>query len=78
MEKTIAKSLGCKIDYNNVQFKMLMETAGDNPLKANMLFSPDTMTAPFVQFVLDTANGHFWRGLGKLIRGKKAGNGGCI
>jgi beta-glucosidase len=71
MEKTIAKSLGCKIDYNNVQFKMLMETAGDNPLKTNMLFSPDTMTAPFVQFVLDTANGHFWKGLGKLIRGKR-------
>jgi hypothetical protein len=43
-------------------------------MKTMMLFSPDTMKAPFVRFIIDSANGHFWRGLLKFLSGKKQGN----
>jgi beta-glucosidase len=71
MESTIAKLAGGKVDYNNPQFRMLMNSSADNPIKANMLFSPDVMTEPFVRFVLDCANGHFWRGLFRLLSTRK-------
>jgi beta-glucosidase len=71
MESAVAKMTGGKADYNNPHFRMLMMSSVDNPIKANMLFSPDSMTAPFVQFVLDAANGHFWKGLFRFLRDKK-------
>jgi beta-glucosidase len=71
MEKAVAKIAGGKVDYNNPQFRMLMTASADNPMKTNMLFSPDTMTAPFVHFILDSANGHFWRGLFTFLRDRK-------
>ncbi|GHV81844.1 glycosyl hydrolase [Spirochaetia bacterium] len=74
MESAVAKIAGGKVDYRNPQFRMLMASSADNPIKANMLFSPDTMTAPFVQFVLDSANGHFWRGLVRFLRSRKKDN----
>lgn len=71
METAVAKMTGGKVDYNNVQFRMLMNSSADNPMKTNMLFSPDVMTMSFVKFVLDCANGHFWRGLFKFFIGNK-------
>jgi beta-glucosidase len=71
MEKAVAKMTGGKVNYNNPQFRMLMNSSADNPIKTNMLFSPDVMTVPFVGFVLDSANGHFWRGLFRFLRTRK-------
>jgi beta-glucosidase len=68
MESAVAKLAGGKVDYNNVQFRMLMNSSADNPIKANMLFNPDVMTLPFVKFVIDSANGYFWRGLFGFIK----------
>jgi beta-glucosidase len=71
IESAVAKITGGAIDYNNAQFRMLMASSADNPLKTMMLFSPDTMTAPFVEFLLDSANGHFWKGLFRFLRNRK-------
>jgi beta-glucosidase len=71
IESAVAKITGGTIDYNNVQFRMLMASSADNPMKTMMLFSPDTMTAPFVKFLLDSANGHFWKGLFRFLRNRK-------
>ncbi|MFW2504163.1 glycoside hydrolase family 3 C-terminal domain-containing protein [Clostridium diolis] len=71
MEKIIAKSNGGKVDYSNSNFRMLMDTASDNPMKSMPLFSPDSMPVEFAEFFVDLANGHILKGLGKLIRSKK-------
>jgi beta-glucosidase len=76
IESAVAKISGGAIDYNNARFRMLMASSADNPLKAMMLFSPDTMTAPFVEFLLDSVNGHFWKGLFRFLRNRKNNGGG--
>jgi len=68
MEKSIAKGNGGKADYDNVQFKMLMQLSGDSPLAVLRLFSPEMMSDKFTRFLLDSANGHFFRGLGAFIK----------
>lgn len=71
MEKTIAKGTGGKVDYSNPAFKMLMDSAADNPMKAMSLFSPESLPVEVACFIVDLANGHFLKGLRKLIKAKK-------
>lgn len=71
MEKIIAKSNGGKVDYSNSNFRMLMDTAADNPMKSMPLFSPESMPVELAEFFVDAANGHMLRGVIKLIRSKK-------
>lgn len=71
MEKMIAKSNGGKVDYSNSNFRMLMDTAADNPMKSMPLFSPESMPVELAEFFVDAANGHIFKGLSKLIRSKK-------
>jgi len=70
MEKAIAKSCGGKVDYENPNFKMLMMSASDNPMKTMPLFSPDVMTEELSAFFVDAANGHLLKGLIKMLRKK--------
>jgi beta-glucosidase len=71
MEGAIAKQSGGKVDYSNASFKMLMDSASDNPLKSMPLFSPDSMPLEVVTFIVDVSNGHLFKGLSKLIKSKK-------
>lgn len=71
IERTVAKPYGGKVDYNNVGFKMMMKSAADNPMKSMPLFSPDQMPLPVAQFIVDASNGHFLKGLLKLLKHKK-------
>ena len=71
MEQVVAKGAGGKVDYGNVQFKMLMYSASDNPMKSIPLFSPDSMPLPLAQFFVDAASGHLFKGLRHLLRKKK-------
>jgi beta-glucosidase len=71
MERIIAKQFGGKVDYSNPSFKMIMDSGSDNPMKSMTLFSPDIMPLEVSTFFVDAANGHFFKGLIKLIRSKK-------
>lgn len=71
MEGAIAKQNGGKVDYSNPSFKAIMDSASDNPMKSMPLFSPDSMPLEVVTFIVDAANGHFFRGLSKFIKSKK-------
>ena len=67
VERTIAKGFGGKVDYENPQFRMLMESSAGGPLRS-MQISGGIREGVF-QGLLDMANGHFLRGIKKLIRG---------
>ncbi|MDG5789748.1 glycoside hydrolase family 3 C-terminal domain-containing protein [Evansella sp. AB-P1] len=67
LEKGLAKQTGGKVDYLNPEFKMLMDSASDLPVKAMPLFS-SKISIGFVQFIVETANGHPFRGLKHLLK----------
>lgn len=67
VEKTIAKVAGGKVDYNNPEFRMMMNSAAGGPVRS-MCINGGRKSAMFVGFV-DMANGHYLKGLGKIIRG---------
>lgn len=71
MEGVIAKQSGGKVDYSNPSFKMLMDSASDNPMKSMPLFSPESMPVEVAEFFVDAANGQIFKGLVKLIKSKK-------
>lgn len=71
MEKIVAKNNGGKVDYSDSNFRMVMDSAADNPMKSMPLFSPESMPVELAKFFVDAANGHFFKGLGKLIKAKK-------
>lgn len=68
IEKRIAMQTGGEVDYKNPEFKMLMDTSSNLPLKKMPLLAPDQMSFPVVHFILDTANGQLWQGLKRLLK----------
>lgn len=50
VERVIAKQCGGKVDYNNPSFKMMMDSAVDNPMKSLPLFSPEAMPVNRAEF----------------------------
>ncbi|GFP74692.1 glycoside hydrolase family 3 C-terminal domain-containing protein [Clostridium fungisolvens] len=71
MEKIIAKNNGGKVDYTNPGFRMLMDSASDNPMKSMPLFSPDSMPLNVAEFFVEAANGHMIKGFRKIIKSNK-------
>ncbi|MBK1809981.1 glycoside hydrolase family 3 C-terminal domain-containing protein [Clostridium sp. YIM B02505] len=71
MEKIIAKNNGGKVDYTNPGFRMLMDSASDNPMKSMPLFSPDSMSLNVAEFFVEAANGHMIKGIKKLTKKNK-------
>ena len=71
MEKMVAKDNGGKIDYSNVNFKTVMNSAADNPMKSMPLFNPDVMPVELAEFFVDIANGQMMKGLGKFLKSRK-------
>ncbi|WP_160724992.1 hypothetical protein [Bacillus sp. USDA818B3_A] len=66
----ITKQSGGKVDYENPNIKMLMDSASDYPMKSMPLFSPDIMSINRGAFFVDWANGHRYKALKKLIAQK--------
>lgn len=66
-EKTIAKQFGGKPDYENPDFRMMMNASVGGPLR-NMKISSG-MQGELFEGLLDIANGHLFKGLSRL--GKK-------
>ena len=66
-EKTIAKGFGGKADYDNPDFKMMMASSVGAPLRSMQIAGG--IKGGVFSGMLHMANGHFFKGLVKMIRG---------
>lgn len=67
VESTIAKGFGGKADYENPEFRMLMESSAGGPLRSMQISGG--MKGGLMQGLLDMANGHLFKGICKMIWG---------
>lgn len=67
VETTIAKGFGGKADYENPEFRMLIESSAGGPLRSMQISGG--MKGGLMQGLLEMANGHFFRGIKKMIGG---------
>ena len=67
VEKTIAKGCGGRIDYENPEFRMMMNASAGGPLRSMAISSG--IKGSIFKGMLEMANGHFLKGLLILIRG---------
>ena len=67
VESTIAKGFGGKKDYENPEFRMLMNSSAGSPLRSMMISGG--MKGGVLPGMLEMANGHFLRGIWKMIKG---------
>lgn len=67
VEAAIAKGFGGKKDYEDPEFRMLMESSAGGPLRSMQISGG--MKGGIFQGLLDMANGHFCKGILKMIRG---------
>lgn len=67
VEATIAKGFGSKKDYENPEFRMLMNSSAGSPLRSMQISGG--MKGGVLPGMLEMANGHFFRGLWRMIRG---------
>ena len=67
VEAAIAKGFDGKKDYENPEFRMLMESSAGGPLRSMQISGG--MKGGLFQGLLEMANGHFFRGIKKMIGG---------
>lgn len=67
VEATIAKGFGGKKDYENSEFRMLMNSSAGSPLRSMMISGG--MKGGVLPGMLEMANGHFFQGIRKMITG---------
>lgn len=68
VENTIARSFGGKKDYENPEFRMLMASSAGSPLRSVQISGG--MKDGLMQGLLEMANGHFLRGVLRMVRGE--------
>lgn len=66
IESMMAKKFGGKKDYNNPSFKMMVLMAADCSLSGMKINSG--MKNYLVEGLLEIANGHFFKGIGKIMK----------
>ena len=67
VEATVAKGYGGKRDYENPNFRMQMASSAGAPIRSMMISGG--MKGGVLPGMLEMANGHFFRGIGKMIKG---------
>lgn len=67
-ERVIAKGSGGKIDYGDPQFRMLMASSVESPLRSMQISGG--MKDGLMQGLLEMANGHYLRGILRMVRGR--------
>lgn len=67
IESTVAKGFGGKKDYNNPEFRMLMASSAGSPLRSMEISGG--MKDGVMQGLLEMANGHYFRGIKRMITG---------
>lgn len=68
VEKTVAKGFGGKADYENPDFRMMMASSAGSPLRSMQISGG--MKGGIMSGLLEMANGHFLRGIGRMIKGE--------
>ena len=68
VEKTIAKGFGGKADYENPNFRMMMASSVGSPLRSMQISGG--MKGGIMSGLLEMANGHFFRGIGRMMKGE--------
>ena len=66
-EKTVAKGFGGKADYDNPDFKMMMNSSVGAPLRSMQIAGG--IKGGIMPGMLHIANGHFFKGIKKMIKG---------
>ena len=67
VEATVAKGYGGKKDYDNPNFRMQMASSAGAPIRSMMISGG--MKGGVLPGMLEMANGHFFRGIRKMITG---------
>jgi len=67
VESTVAKGFGGKKDYNDPEFKMMILSSAGSPLRSMQISGG--MKGGLMQGLLEMANGHYLRGIRKMITG---------
>ncbi|MGN0747004.1 MAG: beta-glucosidase [Aristaeellaceae bacterium] len=67
VEATVAKGFGGKKDYENPDFRMMMASSAGAPLRSMQISGG--MKDGVMQGLLEMANGHFLRGVVRMLRG---------
>ena len=67
VEATVAKGYGGKKDYDNPNFRMQMASSAGAPIPSMMISGG--MKGGVLPGMLEIANGHFFRGIWKMIKG---------
>ena len=67
VEATIARGFGGKKDYDDPEFRMLMNSSAGSPLRSMQISGG--MKGGVMPGMLEMANGHFFRGIWKMIKG---------
>ena len=67
VEATVAKGYGGKRDYDNPNFRMQMASSAGAPIRSMMISGG--MKGGVLTGMLEMANGHFFRGIRKMIKG---------
>lgn len=67
VESTVAKGFGGKKDYENPDFRMMMNASAGAPLRSMQISGG--MKGGVLPGMLEMANGHFFRGIWRMIEG---------
>ena len=67
VEATVAKGFGGKADYDNTEFRMLINSSADCSLRGMKING--AMKNHVLEGMLAMANGHFFQGLWLMIKG---------
>ena len=67
VEATVSKGYGGKRDYDNPNFRMQMASSAGAPIRSMMISGG--MKGGVLPGMLEMANGHFFRGIRKMIKG---------
>ena len=67
VEATVAKGFGGKKDYEDPDFRMMMNASAGAPLRSMQISGG--MKGGVLPGMLEMANGHFFRGIWKMIKG---------
>ena len=66
-EMVIAKGTGGKVDYENPEFRMMINASAGGPLRSMQVSGG--IKGGIIPGMLEMANGHFFRGIWKMITG---------
>lgn len=68
VEMTVAKGFGGKKDYENPEFRMLIASSAGSPLRSMQISGG--MKGGIMSGLLEMANGHYFRGIKRMIKGE--------